>query len=169
MPGKHGLCFSIDFSPKAIFRELFRGQSLRQQGIEFFLCPRETRHRALFDRSQSGLHDFVDGLVGASLENILKPPFLLRREVYSHVVPHLTGFRVQETLPQRKRPKRERAGLAQTFCTTPERVDSGKVRSAPGGLYSPWLVIRLTARGGRRVSGYTAGCTQEKVGIDKKH
>jgi len=84
MLGKHGVRPPIDGPPKFVLREFLGRQPFREQAVEFFRCSLKTWHGALFDGGQSGLHDFLNGLVGAATNDLLNPPLLFWREMNCH-------------------------------------------------------------------------------------
>ena len=103
MIGKHGIRPPIDGLPKFVLREFPGRQPFREQAVEFFRCSLKTWHGALFDGGQSGLHDFLNGLVGAATNDLLNPPLLFWREMNCHgssaaPPPMLLTFRVRKNI-----------------------------------------------------------------------
>jgi hypothetical protein len=74
----------IDRAPKFFFGELLGGEPFSEQGVEFSWRPRETRYSALFDGRQSGLDNFLKGVIGATVEHRLNAALLFRREMDRH-------------------------------------------------------------------------------------
>ena len=98
MLGQEGVRLRVHRTPKFVFRKFLRCQTFRQQRVQFFLCPRKTRYRALFDGGQGCIHDFLNRLVGAPVHNGLNPPLLLGCELNCHAVPPLVfvTFRIRK-------------------------------------------------------------------------
>jgi len=88
-------------TPKLVFRQLLRRQTIRKQSVQFFLCRGKTWHGALFDGGQGCIQDFLNRLVGTPAHDGVNPPLLLQGEMNGHAAPPLVlstsgTFRVRE-------------------------------------------------------------------------
>ena len=95
MLGKERIRLLIDRAPKLFFGELLGAQALREQGVEFCWCSGETRYGALFNGRQSGLDNFLKGIIGATAEHCLNAALLFRREMDLHSVATPEAYELQ--------------------------------------------------------------------------
>lgn len=97
MLGEQGVRLPIHRTPKFVLGQFLGRQAFRKQSVKFFLGSGKTRYRSLLDGSQSGLHDFLNGPIGATTNDLLDPSFLFRREMNCHRVPRLRFSHFQST------------------------------------------------------------------------